>query len=48
MSEDNYMMKPWNLAKLNRHFQIVSNLLTNYIVLIIKFIPAFCVLDISR
>lgn len=41
------MMSPRNYAEISRHLKFVNNLLTNYILLIIKFIPPLGILDIS-
>lgn len=41
------MMSPRNQAKIRRHLKFVNNLLTNYILLIIKFIPPLGILDIG-
>lgn len=41
------MMSPRNQARIRRYLKFVNNLLTNYILLIIKFIPSFGILDIS-
>lgn len=41
------MMSPRNYAEIRRHLKFVNNLLTNYILLIIKFIPPLGILDIG-
>ena len=41
------MVSPRNHAKVFWHFKFVNDSLTNYIVLIIKLIPSFCILDVG-
>ena len=41
------MMSPRNYAEISRHLKFVNNLLTNYILLIIKLIPPLGILDIG-
>lgn len=39
-------MSPWNHTEISGHIKFVNDSLTNYIILIIKLIPAFGILDI--
>lgn len=41
------MMPPWNHAEIRRHFKFVNDPLTNYILLIIKLVLSFRILDVS-
>lgn len=43
-----YMMFPRHHSEVNRHFKFVTNLVTNYILLIIKLIPSLGILDVGN
>ena len=46
-SKDVYVMPPRNHAEISRHIKFVNDSLTNYILLIIKFIPSFGIFYIN-